>query len=87
MTYDEFENLGLFDDGPAAIVAEAVVGLRFDLAESLPDAFQDAVAASLEYILAHTIQLCEMDGVPWGEVVERAKARASLERFFDDENI
>ena len=87
MNYDDFAELDLFAEGPAVIAAASIVKLRFDLAKMFPDEYQDALAASLEYILTHIIQLCELDKVPWGEVVERAKARAVLETFFDDENI
>ncbi len=62
--------------------------LRLQLAKIFPgERYQDALAASLEHVLVHIIQLCEIDGISWDEVVQRAKARASLETFFDDENI
>lgn len=88
MNYDDFAELELFTEGPAAIAAASMVKLRLDLARSYPEKrYQDALAASLEHIIALLIQLCELDRVPWDEVVERAKARATLETFFIDENI
>ena len=87
MNYDDFRELKLFAEGPAAIAAASMVKLRSDLVESFPMDYQDALAASLEYITAHLIQLCELDGVQWGKVFERAEARARLETFFDEENI
>ena len=88
MNYDDFAELGLFTKGPAAVAAASMVKLRFELAETIPDKqYQDALAASLEHVLAHVVQLCERDKISWDEVVGRAENRASLERFFDEENI
>ena len=88
MNYDDFAELELFTEGPPATAAASLVKMRFELAETFPDEqYQDVLAASLEHVLAHVIQLCEKDSISWDEVVQRAKARASLERFVDDENI
>ena len=88
MNYDDFAELDLFTEGPPGVVATSMVKLRFDLAKMFPDErYRDALAASLEHVIAHVVQLCKRDKISWDEVVERAEARASLERFFDDENI
>ena len=88
MNYDDFAELDLFGEGPAAVAAASMMKLRFELAKAFPDErYRDALAASLEHVLAHVVELCKRDKISWDEVVERAEARASLERFFDDENI
>ena len=75
----------MFEEGPVAVAAEAVLSLRLRLAEMYPPrgptsnaAYRETVEASLEYVLAPLIQFFTLDKPAVGRTGRAGEAACSV---------